>query len=210
MSQALQTLEQNDILAFQWVNSHHTPCIDWVMWVSSQHWSWAIVLTAAICFLCYGKRIGTWLWVLAGVGLCFLLSDRISVLCFKDVFCRLRPCHALEDVRMFQTSCGGLYGFVSSHAANVFALALFLSLRHVKGRSSHPGKRSSSFIHPLLLFLWACLVCYSRPYLGKHYPGDVICGAMLGLMIGTLVFFFVQYAERWADSLIARKKNTRK
>lgn len=208
MSQTLQTLEQSDILAFQWVNGHHAPWLDWVMWVASQPWSWAIVLTAGIIYMCFHQRVGQWLWVLAGVGLCFLLSDRLSVLCFKDVFCRLRPCHALEDVRMFQTSCGGLYGFVSSHAANVFALALFLSLWHRKIRNKKLGMRNSLF--PIFLFLWAILVCYSRPYLGKHYPGDVVCGAALGLLVGTAVFFIIQASEKWADRLVLQKKTSKR
>ena len=189
---------QHDIDLFYWINSHHTPWLDWVMWVASQPWSWAIVLVTAIVYMAVHQKRWQWLWILAGIGLCFLLSDRISVLCFKDVFCRLRPCHALENVRMFRTSCGGAYGFVSSHAANVFALALFLSLWHRKKGFS------------ILLFLWAILVCYSRPYLGKHYPGDVICGAALGLIVGLVVFFIVQYAGKWADRLVSRKKSSKR
>ena len=231
---------ERDIDIFYWINSHHTPWLDWVMWVASQGWSWAIVLVAAIVYLTVGDknrgshsspklgevalRAGG---VCLGIGLCFLLSDRISVLCFKDVFCRLRPCHALENVRMFQTSCGGLYGFVSSHAANVFALALFLSLWHRKHtrraghtpqslRDSSPNlgeqrlPRVSLFNFQLLIFFWASLVGYSRPYLGKHYPGDVLCGALLGLLVGTAVFFIVQATEKWADKLLSQKKTSRR
>ena len=109
---------------------------------------------------------------------------------------------------MFQTSCGGLYGFVSSHAANVFALATFLSLWHRKIRNEKLGMRHSLF--PILLFLWAILVCYSRPYLGKHYPGDVVCGAALGLLVGTAVFFIIQASEKWADRLVLQKKTSKR
>ena len=191
---------QHDIDLFYWINHHHTPWLDWVMWVASQGWSWAIVLVAAVVYMAVRQSRWQWLWILVGIGLCFLLSDRISVLCFKDVFCRLRPCHALEDVRMFHTSCGGAYGFVSSHAANVFALALFLSLWHrkISPKSQQPLS--------ILLFLWACLVCYSRPYLGKHYPGDVVCGALLGLAVGTAVFFLVQYIEKLWNKYFFQKK----
>ena len=181
-----------DTQLFWWINQHHCTAADWLLWIASQHWSWAIVLVAAFCFFTLRYEPKRCYLVLLGIILCFLLSDRISVLCFKDVFCRLRPCHALEGVRMFRTSCGGLYGFVSSHAANVFALAMFFALRY----------RRKSHLPAILLFLWACIVGYSRPYLGKHYPGDVICGALLGLLIGTLVFFIMQYI----DNLISKRQ----
>ena len=69
------------------------------------------------------------------------------------------------------------------------SLAIFLSLRFRK--IAH-----NRWLFPSLRFLWAVIVCYSRPYLGKHYPGDVVCGALLGLCIGTLVFFIIQYIEK--------------
>lgn len=196
-----------DTRLFYWINQHHTPILDWVLWVASQGWSWAIVLSAAIIYMALSHRKNSQfsfqfaILLLAGIGLCFLLSDRISVLCFKDVFCRLRPCHALEDVRMFRTSCGGQYGFVSSHAANVFALALFLTLFQ---------KKCSTFNFPfsILLFAWACVVCYSRPYLGKHYPGDVACGALLGLAVGTVVFLLIQCIDKLIITKNQQKKSS--
>lgn len=210
-------LTATDTRLFYWINHHHNPFLDWVLWVASQGWSWAIVLIAASLYLILSHRKQSslthhpslithhWsliaLFLLLGIGLCFLLSDRISVLCFKDVFCRLRPCHALDDVRMFRTSCGGQYGFVSSHAANVFALALFLTLFQKK--FSIFNSRFS-----ILLFAWACVVCYSRPYLGKHYPGDVICGALLGLLVGAVVFFIVQGTEKLISKKRQEKKST--
>lgn len=194
-------LEQIDTAAFYWVNQHHTPFADWVLWTASQPWSWAIVLVAAFCLTTLRKEPRRWWLVLLGVVLCFLLSDRISVVCFKEVFCRLRPCQALDGVRMFRTSCGGLYGFVSSHAANVFALATFLGLRF-RQRSSR------SWLFTLLLFLWAVVVGYSRPYLGKHYPGDVVCGALLGICVGTAVFFISQFIDNMINKHTLSKKNT--
>lgn len=181
-------LEQIDTTAFYWINQHHNTLADWVLWTASQPWSWAIVLVAAFCLTTLRKEPRRWWLVLLGIVLCFLLADRLSVVCFKDVFCRLRPCQSLEGVRMFRTSCGGLYGFVSSHAANVFALATFLSLRF-------RGKTERSWHFTLLIFLWAVVVCYSRPYLGKHYPGDVVCGAALGLCIGIAVFYLAQFID---------------
>ncbi len=197
------TMEQLDTELFRWINTHHAPCLDWVMWVASQAWSWAIVILLVYGLLLVraqrrddGTQRHLWWVVLLGVGLCFLLSDRVSVLCFKDVFQRLRPCHALDDVRMFRTHCGGRYGFVSSHASNAFAVALFLGLwwRHTFARM--PWRNGVLW----LLLAWAALVAYSRPYLGKHYLGDVVCGAAVGLLLGWLTYLIISWMARRVEA----------
>lgn len=107
------------------------------------------------------------------------LSDQVSVHAFKNVFERLRPCHTPDLLLVVHTveKCGGQFGFVSSHAANSFALAFFISglLR-----------KSYKWI-PYLMYSWAVLTIYSRVYLGVHFPGDVLGGAILGMILGWLV-----------------------
>ena len=195
----LETLNNLDTRVFLWINHHHCVVADWVLWVSSQAWSWAVVLLAFFCLVTLRREPRNWWLVVLGIALCFLFSDRVSVLCFKEVVCRLRPCHVLDDVRMFRSHCGGQYGFVSSHAANVFALAMFLSLRYGGRKKQVDGVVAESnmakqrvWIVPALAFLWAFVVIYSRPYLGKHYPGDCICGAIVGVALGSLVFFLLE------------------
>lgn len=177
-----------DTQLFYWINSHHCMVSDWALWTLSQGWSWAIVIALLFTLLTLRREPRRW-WVVAiGVALCFLLADQVSVHCFKDVVCRLRPCHALEEVRMFRTHCGGQYGFISSHAANVFAVATFFVLRY--------RQHLSTAWLPWLCYLWAAMVCYSRPYLGKHYPGDVICGAIVGFALGAFVWFVLNKIEK--------------
>lgn len=181
----LETLNSLDIKVFYWINSHHcTPC-DYIFWTLSQGWSWAIVLGAVIVLITLRKEPKKVLFVLLGIALCFLLGDRISVMGFKEVVMRLRPCHALPDVRLFDGHCGGQYGFVSSHASNCFALASFLAFRYCRKVKALP----------YILLIWAALVAYSRPYLGVHYPGDIICGALVGLGCGSLAYFVVEWLE---------------
>jgi undecaprenyl-diphosphatase len=104
---------------------------------------------------------------------------------FKDVFERLRPSHALQNVflvkfkdfHLVYTSKGGMYGFVSSHATNAFCIATLFGLI---------SRKRLSWI---LLLLWAFLTAYSRIYCGVHYPGDVICGGLLGVVLGWLIYF---------------------
>lgn len=197
----LEHLNSLDTKLFWFINSHHCAVCDWIMWGASQMWSWIAVMIIVYILLLVRGDWRRWWMILLGILLCFLLSDKISVIAFKDVVQRLRPCHALEGVTMFRTHCGGLYGFVSSHAANAFAQATFLGLvaysfKHLD--QQRYGKESLfPTLMPCLLFDWAILVGYSRPYLGKHYPGDVICGAILGIAIGALVYFLYCKVLYW-------------
>jgi undecaprenyl-diphosphatase len=106
------------------------------------------------------------------------LADQISVL-IKNLVLRLRPCHepSLEGlVHLVKGECGGMYSFVSSHATNSFNVAL-ISLLFIRKRW-----------FTISIILWASVVGYSRIYLGVHYPGDVICGSLLGALIGWSIY----------------------
>lgn len=195
----LQNIENN---IFLWINQHHSPFFDWFFWAFSQHWCWAVMLVFFFCITTLRYEPRRWWLVLVGVALCFLCADRISDI-LKDLFLRPRPCHCLDGVRMFNTQCGGSYGFPSSHAANVFALATFLCLRCHLAALRHQrttlSPRPKLSIHPSLfsffVFLWAFVVGYSRIYLGKHFLGDVLGGALLGILCGLLVLFLVHLVE---------------
>ncbi len=182
----IEALKQFDTILFRWINGHHNVVLDWVLWTFSQHWFWLVVLLLAFAFITLRHEPRRWWIVLVGVICCFVLADQGSVHLFKDTFCRLRPCHALDEVRMFRTNCGGQYGFISSHAANAFAIVAFLWMRYRKVCS----------LGITLMVLWAVLTCYSRAYLGKHYPADLACGALFGIAIGLLVGFAVSFFEK--------------
>ena len=182
----IETLNNFDTQLFYLINGHHCTAMDWVMWVFTARWSWIIVIVAAFCFSTLRHEPRKWWIVLAGIALCFLLADQGSVQLFKNTVCRLRPCHALPDVHMFREGCGGLYGFISSHAANAFAIATFFCLRY--------WKRDK--IVPVCMIVWACLTSYSRAYLGKHYPGDLICGALFGILVGIVILQVTSWIEK--------------
>lgn len=182
----IETLNNFDTQLFYLINGHHCTAMDWVMWVFTARWSWIIVIVAAFCFSTLRHEPRKWWIVLAGIALCFLLADQGSVQLFKNTVCRLRPCHALPDVHMFREGCGGLYGFISSHAANAFAIATFFCLRY--------WKRDK--IVPVCMIVWACLTSYSRAYLGKHYPGDLICGALFGILVGIVILQVISWTEK--------------
>ena len=190
----------NDLLAldqqlFLFLNSLHAAWLDPIMIAVSGKLTW-IPLYLLIVYLVYRKQ--QWrglLWFVVCAGLVILLADRISVLAFKDIFQRLRPCHeaSIADyVYLPSGHKGGLYGFVSSHAANTFGIAILTALFLQKRWAT------------LLLLIWALWVSYSRIYMGVHYPGDVLCGAILGAGIASAIWL----AARAINArLIARKQH---
>lgn len=119
---------------------------------------------------------------LAGIIVTFALTDQTAGL-IKDFVHRLRPSNdpSLAGFIHLLEKPGGLYGFVSNHATNVFGLAIFSSLTF--------KKRGYSWF----IFTWAFIVSFSRIMVGKHYPGDVLAGAILGLAIGYLVYRIIFY-----------------
>lgn len=176
----ISSIKDLDIELFLFLNSKHNDFFDVVMYWVSNKLFW-IPLYLFFFFLAY-KQVSKKIWlVVLAAALLILLSDQISVHAFKNVFLRLRPCHNLliqAKVHLLNGYCGGTYGFVSSHAANTFALALFLSL-FFRGRIKYFG---------IFIFIWAALVAYSRIYCGVHYPADVVVGAIIGMGIGIAVF----------------------
>ncbi len=169
---------------FLCLNGCHCEAMDTVMWYVTKIYIFAPVF-AYILFLFY-KQLGwkRFLLMFAGIGLCVLFADRISSGFFKTFFERLRPTHALGDVvHTVRGYRGGQFGFVSSHAANMFAIAVYTLL--VFRRTWYT----------VFILLFALLVSYSRIYLGVHYPLDIFCGGLLGAAIGAVVY----YIYRWVN-----------
>ncbi|HOW41033.1 MAG TPA: phosphatase PAP2 family protein [Bacteroidales bacterium] len=161
-----------------YLNSLNSPFWDQVMYIISGKFTWIPLYIAILIYLgkTYKRKFPVIvLFIILGIT----LADQTSVNLFKNTFQRLRPCHepALEGlVHLVKGQCGGLYGFVSSHATNSFFVAVF-SLLFIRRRW-----------YTVSLIMWALIVGYSRIYLGVHYPGDVLCGSLLGAFIGWLVY----------------------
>lgn len=174
----LELLNNLDTQLFIFLNGINSPFWDIVMqWISGSK-SWIPMYLIIIAYIVYKFRWKA-IITLVFIALVVTLADQISVKAFKEVFERLRPCHnqELQDiVHLVKNKCGGKYGFVSSHAANTFGVAFFLSL-FFKNRN-----------FSIFIFVWASIVSYSRIYLGVHYPFDVLGGSILGAVIGYLVY----------------------
>ena len=185
-------LNDLDHQLFLFLNGLHVDWLDPVMTFISSEKGW-IPFYAVLLFLVFYKYRWKGLWVLLGVIVVITLSDQISAHVFKPIFHRLRPCYdpLIEDlVHLPKGKPGGHYGFISSHAANTFALASFIYMTMRK----HYSKIG------WLMFIWATLVAYSRIYMGVHFPGDVICGAAVGMILGFGIGYLVNYVIIKRDS----------
>jgi len=172
----LQTLQIWDSTLFQAVNSDMSNVVfDTVLPLFREKWFWAplYLFIGAFSLLNFGKK--GWVIVLGLVATTGLADFTSSTLVKKNVQ-RIRPCNDPEMVDKVQlrAHCGAGYSFTSSHAANHFAAAVFLI--GIFGRLAR-------WVRPVALS-WAGAVAFSQVYVGVHYPGDVLCGALLGAAIG--------------------------
>ena len=170
---------------FLFLNGLHAEGMDKAMLLITDMWVWMPLYLLWIYWVVrqYGKRC--W-WVILAVCVVVLCSDQLASQVCKPLFHRLRPCYNVDFqdlIYLPKGLAGGRFGFVSSHAANTFALATFLTAALTKYR---PWAA-------IVLFLWALLSSYSRIYIGFHYPGDILCGAVLGVLVGMVVWKIFQW-----------------
>ena len=186
----IELLKAIDTKLFLFFNGNHTPFMDSVMGAVTDKYTWIPFYLILLFFVWKTSKSKMWLVVLS-VAIMITVSDQLSVHLFKEVFQRYRPCHNLllqGKVQLINGACGGLYGFVSSHAANTFALTTFLIFYF----------RRKDFA--VFMYIWASFVCYSRIYAGAHYPFDVLGGMMLGVFIGFTAYrFYFHYNKKYAE-----------
>ncbi len=177
----IEWLEELDRSLFLFLNGLHQSWLDQPMYYMSEKLFWIPVYLLLLYFVFRAYNWKVMLWTLLGVVLVVSIGDRVSVELFKNVFERYRPSRNLEIgemVHIVNDYRGGLYGFVSSHATNFFGIAtfVFLILKPKFGAKAY------------WVLAWAALISYTRIYLGVHYPGDIVCGGILGALIGYGVY----------------------
>jgi undecaprenyl-diphosphatase len=179
----LQTISNWDKSAFLYLNRFHNNLMDYVMTLFTLTPVW-FLFYGVILFLIirrYGRKS---IPVLVSLVLMILLTDQFSNL-FKHGVMRLRPSNdpAVAPLAHVFFNAGGLYGFVSAHAANAFSFATFSALLF-------RSRGYAIFIYP-----WALLIAYTRIYLGVHYPGDILGGIILGILVGFGVYKLLIFVE---------------
>lgn len=172
MTEAVNSLVQYDQELFLWLNGIHTPWVDTLMYWITYKFTWIpmYLVLIGLTIRTEGKKS---IAIVVTVLVAVLLADKITSGIMKPYFERFRPCHEplLSGLVHEVTGCGGTFGFASSHASTSFALATvwFVLL-----------KDKVRFMW--LVVAWAALYSYSRVYVGVHYPGDILVGAVVGMV----------------------------
>lgn len=195
-------IDQQWLLA---INGWHSEWADMLMWYISKSTTWLPLYALLVGLIVYrfgilspslcregrrGSSLLRVLIILAGFAVAVGVSDFVSSGIIKPWVCRLRPTHEPELaglIHLVNGYTGGLYGFVSSHAANTMACALLFALLY-RNKYATVG-----------LMLWVALNCYSRMYLGVHYPADIIGGLAIGALMATLTYGMVRRLVEHVD-----------
>lgn len=176
----ITTLDSWDRQLLLWINHDGGPWADTFWWYYSGKVAW-VAAAAAILYTLARNRRG---WQAAAVVILMTLlvatlCDQVSASVIKPLVQRPRPSRDAELsalLHLVHNYHGGRYGFVSNHAANAFGMVTWLALL-LRGRWLR-----------CTLIAWAIGSCYSRLYLGVHYPGDILCGALTGVAIALLTW----------------------
>lgn len=192
----LESIKKWDESLFIWLNSHHLDWLDPIVEFLTHTKPW-IPLYVFLIFLCWKAHGKNCWWVVLAAFLAIGFADQTTSTFMKPFFERLRPCYepSLQGIIHHYGACNSKFGFASSHSANSFAIATLMNLALV---NKYPNVR--------WLFVWAILFSYTRIYLGVHYPGDIIVGAIVGIISGYLAFFIFQRINELFQSRIIGNK----
>jgi len=156
----------------------HNNFFDWLMpWLRNSI-VWTPLYLFLIIFVVMNFKKSGWWWVLLAICT-VIIADFVSSDLIKHQIIRIRPCNepAIADwVRVLVAYRPQSSSFTSSHATNHFAMAMFCFITLSKQFKKWPA----------LFFLWAFSISYAQVYVGVHYPLDVTCGALIGILIGYL------------------------
>ena len=187
----MDALQQFDAGIFSALNGWHAAYFDSFMWLVTKIATWIPMILMLLYLLYFKKGWRRTVTVVLAIGLVILIADQVSASIIKPLVERARPSHneSLQStIHIVNGYRGGPYGFVSSHAANCFGIALLLAMIF-KNR-----------LFTWTMVVWATLMCYSRIYLGVHYPGDIVCGALLGYLSAWLVYrIFVWFGKKYPE-----------
>ena len=175
--QELISLDQQLLL---WFNGSDSLFIDSMAMTLTSKWTWIpLYLSLFYLVLKNNESMRQILLIIGCAALCVVMAGTVDDMIVKPLVARPRPTHDLQIgmlVDVVNEYRGGRYGFFSAHAANTFSVAIFFSLV-VRHR-----------ILTIFMVTWSLVNCWTRMYLGVHYPGDILCGLIWGAIVGTTVY----------------------
>jgi membrane-associated phospholipid phosphatase len=166
------------VIWFYFNTQWHNSFLDFFVPFLRNQWFWVPLYLFLALFMPsrFGKK--GWIWCAFFIA-SFAISDQVSAHLLKPMFHRIRPCNDPYFASIVHTivPCGGGYSFPSSHASNHFAIGIF---------SAVTLNRLAKWVLPVAV-LWAATVSFAQVYVGVHFPLDVTCGAVIGIVtaIGT-------------------------
>ncbi len=176
----MQTLIDFDSQLFMMLNGSDSSFVDGIMMVITNGITWIPLYIALLLLVIKNNESMAQIVIFTSCAIgSVLLSTIAADFIAKPLVERWRPSsdplikYAVDVVNDYRP---GKYGFFSAHAANTFSLALYLSL-WVKNR-----------LFSFAMISWSLLNCYSRIYLGAHYPSDVVVGLLVGAIIAVLFY----------------------
>ena len=176
----LQTLIDLDKQLLLAVNGSQSLYLDSVACSLTNAWTWVpLYLSLFYIAIKNNGSVAKILLVLGSAGLCVLIAGTVDDTLVKPLVARWRPTHDPQIglmVDIVDGYRGGNYGFFSAHAANTFSIAVFFCWL-VRSR-----------LLSVALVTWSLVNCWTRMYLGVHYPGDILVGLLWGGFTGTFVF----------------------
>ena len=184
----IQTFLANDRLVLSWFNGSNSVFLDGWMSALTSGFTW-LALYASLFYLVVknNETMGQIMLVVGCALACVGLADIMADVIVKPLVERWRPSNDpifKYDVSVVDGYRGTSYGFFSAHAANTFSLALFFCML-VRSR-----------VLSVALVLWSFVNCYTRMYLGLHYPSDIVCGLLWGSVCAIGVYYFCLRVSR--------------
>lgn len=184
----IQQLIDFDKLLLIKLNGSDSLFWDGFMYIVTKTKTWIPAAIALLYVIFKNNNLKRGITILCLLALVITLADQIASGLCKPLFERFRPTKDPEFMYMVDVvnnyRAGGKYGFISSHAANTFAVATFISLLIKNNKMT------------IMMYLWALIPSFSRIYLGVHYPGDVFLGMIDGIFSGIIVYLLYKLLSK--------------
>lgn len=188
MTEIQNILTETDTQLLLFLNSWHCTWADNFMMLISSRFAWILFYASFLFVMFRNYPVLTVVKCLVAIAAIILLCDQTASGLIKPLAERMRPSNPDNPiapmVNIVKGYRGGPYGFPSSHAANSWGMAFFAMylVRNAKLNT--------------MLMLWAAVLSYSRVYMGVHYPGDIIVGALIGFCYASLCYALLSRIDR--------------